>query len=292
MRASCGGALVRHWHALTGGASARERAASGDRHIGVMDAADPIEQVAGLGRIVTVWAHPDDESYLVGGLMAIARWLGQPVTCVTATNGDFADTEHARRLAGRRRRRELDAALDVLGVHDRVLLDLGDGRCHAADHDRVIATLAGVIADRKPDTVITFGPDGWTGHHDHRAVSAWTTAAVTLAAPHASVLFPAVTPEINARESAINERFSVFDPGLPQLHDEHELALALHLDGPWLDRKLAALRAHASQTDPLIDAVGRAQYRAYIANECFIPAPKRRVSRARSGGRTGRRGVR
>ncbi len=237
-----------------------------------MDAADAIDQIAGLGRIVTVWAHPDDESYLVGGVMAIARWLGQPVTCITATHGDFAETEHARRLAGQTRRAELDTALDLLGVDDRVLLDLGDGRCQAADHRRVIDTLAAVIADRKPDTVITFGPDGWTGHADHRAVSCWTTAAAALAAPGARLLFATATPAIHAEEGDINDRFSVFDPGLPLLHDEQRLAVALRLDEPWLDRKLAALRAHASQTAPLIDAIGVDRYRRYVSTECFVDA--------------------
>src|SRR5215207_2164463 len=244
-----------------------------------MDTAlDVVDQVAGLGRIVTVWAHPDDESYLVGGVMAIARWLGQPVTCVTATNGDFAETEHARRIIGERRRGELDIALDVLGVADRLLLDLGDGRCHTAHSEHVIATIAGVIAQRRPDTVITFGPDGFTGHGDHRAVSAWTTAAVAFAGSDARVLFPTATPAIHATEADVNERFSVFDRGLPRLHDEHELAVALHLEGPWLDRKLAALRAHVSQTAPLIDAIGLDRYRAYVANECFVTASTQRSS--------------
>ena len=237
-----------------------------------MDLADAIDQIAGLGRIVTVWAHPDDESYLVGGVMSIARWLGQPVTCITATHGDFAESEHARRIAGHMRRAELGVALDVLGVDDRVLLDLGDGRCQAADHHRVIDTLAAVIADRRPDTVITFGPDGLTGHADHRAVSCWATAATRLAAPAGRLLFATTTPVIHAEERDINDRFSVFEPGLPLLHDEQQLALVLRLDTPWLDRKLAALQAHTSQTAPLIDAVGLDRYRRYVSTECLIDA--------------------
>ncbi len=52
-----------------------------------------IEQVVALGDIVAVWAHPDDESYLAAGVMAIARANGARVTCVTATDGELADSE-------------------------------------------------------------------------------------------------------------------------------------------------------------------------------------------------------
>jgi LmbE family N-acetylglucosaminyl deacetylase len=46
------------------------------------------EVVAGLGTIVGVWAHPDDEAYLSGGLMAAAGDAGSRVVCVTATRGE------------------------------------------------------------------------------------------------------------------------------------------------------------------------------------------------------------
>ena len=39
---------------------------------------------AELGTILGIWAHPDDEAYLSGGLMAIAREHGSRVVCVTA----------------------------------------------------------------------------------------------------------------------------------------------------------------------------------------------------------------
>jgi LmbE family N-acetylglucosaminyl deacetylase len=41
-----------------------------------------------LGTVVGVWAHPDDEAYLAGGLMAAARAAGLRVVCVTATDGE------------------------------------------------------------------------------------------------------------------------------------------------------------------------------------------------------------
>ena len=52
--------------------------------------------LAELGTIVSVWAHPDDEAYLCGGLMATAADAGLRVVCVTATRGELGVTDPVR----------------------------------------------------------------------------------------------------------------------------------------------------------------------------------------------------
>ncbi|HXV94036.1 MAG TPA: PIG-L family deacetylase, partial [Pseudonocardia sp.] len=44
--------------------------------------------LADLGTILGVWAHPDDETFLTAGLMALAREAGNRVVCATATRGE------------------------------------------------------------------------------------------------------------------------------------------------------------------------------------------------------------
>ena len=227
-------------------------------------------RIAELGTIVTVWAHPDDETYVAGGLMAVAAHLGQAVTCVTATDGDLAPTESERRRVARLRRTELELALDLLGVTDGVRFGLRDGECHEIADDVGVALVADVLHSRRPDTVVTFGPDGLTGHLDHRTVARWTAEAVRLACPTARLLCPSMTPAMVAADRDINDRFDVYDAGLPTTHDDEELALDLSLTGPWLDLKLAALQAHSSQTAGLIDAIGPARYRRWIAREPMV----------------------
>lgn len=80
--------------------------------------------VAQLGTTVCVWAHPDDESYLSGGLMAALRDAGQRVVCVTATRGEVGDSSGAldREVLGKVRERELSAALVALGVVEHLWL--------------------------------------------------------------------------------------------------------------------------------------------------------------------------
>ena len=83
----------------------------------------------------------------------------------------------------------------------------------------------------------------------------------------------------------LHERFDIFlDPGLPLRTPADEVALEIVLDGALADRKLVALRAHASQTADLVAAVGEQRYRAWTATEAFtlaaVPSPQPVPSRA------------
>lgn len=230
------------------------------------------DDIASLGRIVTIWAHPDDESYLAGAVMAVARAQGQPVTCLTATPGDHAEGEQARRQIGRLRTEELARALRILGVDDMVVLGIRDGECQHFDDELAVGSIGAVIADRRPDTIITFGPDGFTGHPDHRAVSRWVTAAVAAADTPVRVLHSAATHPMALDGRDIDARFGVFDAGLPTTYEPHDVALCIPVDGHWLDTKVQALQAHRSQTATIIEALGESRYRRWIASEVFVDA--------------------
>ena len=128
-----------------------------------------------LGTILSVWAHPDDETYLCGALMARAVRNGSRVVCVTATRGELGSPDEQRWPSGKPladvRTKELEAALAVLGVTEHHWLDYPDGGCAAVDQDEAIGRVAELMAEVRPDTVLTFGPDGMTGHDDHISVS-------------------------------------------------------------------------------------------------------------------------
>src|SRR5262245_34607172 len=129
-----------------------------------------------LGTVLGVWAHPDDEAYLSAGLMALVRRTGGRVVCVTATLGehgtDDAVTWPPDRLA-RTRAHELDAALAQLGVAERRLLGFEDGTLDGVPLELGAGRVLRLLRDVQPDTIVTFGPEGMTGHPDHRAVSRW-----------------------------------------------------------------------------------------------------------------------
>lgn len=118
--------------------------------------------------------------------------------------------------------------------------------------------------------MLTFGPDGMTGHADHRAVSRWTTTAFAAAAgPGARLLYATKTAEWDDAFAPLVEPFEVFVPGTPTRTPVSELAVALRLSGDLLERKLAALRAQRSQTAGIIDALGPEKYAAWVADEFF-----------------------
>jgi LmbE family N-acetylglucosaminyl deacetylase len=219
-------------------------------------------QVRELGTVACVFAHPDDEAYLAGGLMAAARGLGQRVRSITATAGELGGD-------GATRRAELAAALAGLGVDDHHVLGLPDGGCHRVDAAEAVARLAALLAGIGPDTIVTFDPEGHTGHPDHIAVAHWTAEAARRHFPQARLLRTACTDELRASHPPALDPAEVYGPGLPVVVPAADLALDLRLDGELLDRKVAALEAHRSQTAPLIERVGRSAFRRWVAIEAF-----------------------
>ncbi|WP_068278565.1 PIG-L deacetylase family protein [Aldersonia kunmingensis] len=235
---------------------------------------DTASAVAGLGTILGIWAHPDDEAYLSGGVMALARDLGSRVVCVTATHGERGTDDPQQwppeRLAAQRTQ-ELADCLAILGVTEHVWLGYRDGECASVEPYAPIEQLSRVIDRVQPDTVLTFGPDGVTGHPDHRAISAWATAAFGRAAPaHARMLYPTAAPRREQRWSALNDSLGIFPPGLPVVTPDNRLALDLVLDGDILTRKVAALRAQETQTRGVIEVMGPDRYNAWVADESFV----------------------
>jgi LmbE family N-acetylglucosaminyl deacetylase len=233
-----------------------------------------------LGTVLSVWAHPDDETYLAGGVMAALRDAGHRVVCVTATRGESADpdaTPTERAALAEVRTEELRQALAHLGVVEHHWLGLRDGGCAAVDPGPVVAELVELVDAVLPDTLLTFGPDGFTGHPDHRAVSRWTTAAARRSG-HQPLLLHAVAQE-PAVDPELEEDFDVFALGRPRMCEDDEIALRLDLDGPALARKVEALLLQASQTSGLVDAVGIDRFARWVAVETWArPQVDRPVS--------------
>ena len=236
--------------------------------------AEPTAEVD-LGSVLAVFAHPDDEAYLAGGIMASAVDAGRRVVCVTATRGELGFGDDDPRPADERkavRTAELAACLAELGVTEHHWLDLPDGAGDRLDAEGPVAWIAELIDDVRPDTTLTFGPDGQTYHVDHMAVSRWTTEAVARATHPTRLLYATFTDEwVQAyADHGIDFDQVVMVPGAtPSTVPEADLAVWVRLDGEALDRKLRALRAQASQVEPLVRQVGVDAYRQQIADEFY-----------------------
>jgi LmbE family N-acetylglucosaminyl deacetylase len=159
----------------------------------------------------------------------------------------------------------------VLGVTEHLWLDYPDGGCAAVPDDEAATRLAVLIDEIRPDTVLTFGPEGQTYHEDHIAVSRWTTLACRQATHDPRLLFAVMTPEwIEAIGQLVDVAQVMMVPGVePPTTPADELSLWFVAEDPILERKVQALECQASQVDGLIASAGRDAYKALNADETF-----------------------
>jgi LmbE family N-acetylglucosaminyl deacetylase len=139
-----------------------------------------------MRRIAAIFAHPDDETFSIGG--SINRYAASGVRwdLFSATDGDAGRSAvpvSSRAELAALRRNELIAAARVLGVRGEIIAaGYPDGGLADVDADRLIGDVVQFLRDVKPDVVITFGPEGAPNtHRDHRAISRAATAAFYLA---------------------------------------------------------------------------------------------------------------
>ena len=221
-------------------------------------------------RILTILAHPDDESFGLAGTLATLTDRGVGVTLVCATRGEageiLVEGIATKENLGELRERELREAMAIVGVRDIRFLGYRDSGMAGteenadprafvnADHDAVVTILVGFIAELKPDAVTTFGPDGIYGHPDHIKAHEVATAAVHRAAENGlwetpSLYYAAASRE-RVREFAKYPRspFSSMSQEELASFGTPDEAISTRLDiSANLERKRAAIKAHRSQ---------------------------------------------
>ena len=132
-------------------------------------------------RLLGIFAHPDDETVCAGGTFAKYAAAGAEVHVVSLTKGGAGQIRDAgaatRATLTAVREKELAAAGNELGLTEARCLDYPDGGLSQIDGQHLVGLASELLRDIDPDVVITFGPDGFSGHPDHIAVGAAVTAA-------------------------------------------------------------------------------------------------------------------
>jgi LmbE family N-acetylglucosaminyl deacetylase len=151
--------------------------------------------------LLAVFAHPDDER-IVGPLLARYARDGAHVVLVIATDGRKGISKHAGIPAGDSlaglRAAEARCAAAQLGIAPPRLLGLEDaGLASFAALAQLRDSLTTIMRELRPAAIITFGPEGGTGHPDHRLVGDVVTDLVQRAAEGASenLYFPSLPSE-------------------------------------------------------------------------------------------------
>lgn len=230
-----------------------------------------------LGTILGIWAHPDDETWGSAGLMAMAAQNGQRVACVTATKGEAGKTADESRWPssqlGEIRTKELQASLDILGVTEHYWLDYEDGKLAQADTKTAVTKIASIITKVQPDTIISFGRDGLTGHSDHKTICEWACKAAKNAQSQALVLGVCeVSEKYNRIGKECSQRFSIyFKTKRPRTIPRQQADLFIELPQEILEIKLQAFKAQPSQTSQyFLQADDAATITKLLASECFM----------------------
>jgi LmbE family N-acetylglucosaminyl deacetylase len=206
--------------------------------------------------VLAVFAHPDDER-VIGPLLSRLAREGRETHLVIATDGSQGVTDFARIPAGKElaaaRVKEATCAANRLGVRKLHIIGLPDGGLASFEVlGRLRSSLQAVIDSLNPAAIITFGPDGGTGHPDHRLVGNVTSQIVQGDARYAKVdLLYASLP---------TERLRTAPPARPTVAGMTEGLLTVRV--PFEERDLVAGReefaCHASQYTPTqMDAVNK-----------------------------------
>lgn len=148
-------------------------------------------------RLLISYAHPDDESFGLGGLISKYVAEGVEVSLICATNGDVGTVRpeflNGYNSVAELRLAELECAAEKLKLKHVVKLGYRDSGMMGSETsnapeclwqapvEEVTKRVVEVIRDLKPQVVITFNQYGGYGHPDHIAIQRATTQAFPLA---------------------------------------------------------------------------------------------------------------
>jgi LmbE family N-acetylglucosaminyl deacetylase len=226
--------------------------------------------------LMAVHAHPDDEASSTGGVLAKYADEGIRTIVVTCTNGEFGDTPsgikpgddgHDEFEVAEIRLAELRESckylgvthLELLGYHDSGMpdweyKDRPDAFCNVPEHD-VAVRISDLIQQYRPQVVVTYDDSGAYQHPDHVHASRAAAAAVAGTGIPAKLYLTAMRrsewQEIMEALRAQGADIPDADPLTPDEQrriEESERRISTNIDiRPVLERKRAALLAHASQ---------------------------------------------
>ena len=209
-----------------------------------------------MTRLLCIVAHPDDETMLCGGTLAVLAERGVEIHVLCATRGEGGEMGEPPRAVreelGRVRESEMRCACQALGVHRVNFLGYPDPVVgpedtlypFAEDEDELRDRLLANVRRLRPHILLTHGRDGEYGHPAHQLLHRATWAAFQQ--------LHAANPKAPEAHTT-TPYFYTFCAAVPGLDDHifnasEPADLVFELEGtPWLDHKEAAALCHVTQ---------------------------------------------
>jgi LmbE family N-acetylglucosaminyl deacetylase len=241
-------------------------------------------------RVACVFAHPDDDTFGVGGSLALHANDELKLTVIMATSGGagrIADPSLATRetLASVREAEDVASWL-ALGLEpDLRFLRHPDGGLDGFPHAALVDEVRELLDAVQPEVVVTFGAEGITGHADHVTIGRAATEAFgalrTAASGHAfsRLLHVAIAQSrLDRLNELLRERgYGPMDPTQPFMpRGVPDAAIGARVDvTPAYERKLEAIRCHKTQAE--LDDVPFDLWPEMLSTESYVVAwPERR----------------
>ena len=196
---------------------------------------------------VCIFAHPDDEAFGPGGTIALLSQT-HDVYLICATRGESKYTaldekklhhsiEHVPAL-GMQRTEELQAAAKVLGIKQVFFLDFIDGTLSNNNYHQIATKILAIVEPLKPELLLTYEPQGVSGHIDHITMSMVTSFIFQHIPTAQKVMYFCK----NKQHDEPNNYFIFHPPG----YKPEEIDEFVDISSVW-DIKIEAMRQHKSQ---------------------------------------------
>ncbi|MCD8484289.1 PIG-L family deacetylase [Candidatus Woesebacteria bacterium] len=197
-----------------------------------------------MAKVLAVFAHPDDESFGPGGTLALWAQANAEIHLVCVTRGEVGCNTTDEPTA-EVRERELRAAADILGISSVEFLNFVDGDLSNRSMIALADILGKKIESFEPDTVLTFGLNGVSGHLDHMAVASATTQAFKRTAKEGEIYYYVLPKRYT---DAVGDYFVYFPDG----YEEDQIDVEIDVSLAWEER-MQAMHCHKSQLDDILE---------------------------------------
>lgn len=196
--------------------------------------------------VLVVFPHPDDETFSCGGTLALFAQSGVPVTYVCATLGQMGRNMGKPFFATREslptiRETELEKACQAIGIQQVIKLGLRDKTIEFEDPELLIDRLEQILQEIRPTLVLTHYP-GYAVHPDHNALGDVTIRAL-------AGLSVQDRPLVYAHAFAQGCQDVLGPPDI--INDISAMS----------DVKLAAIRAHRSQSQGILSRIEKGEFK-------------------------------